>query len=317
MTRWAVVVAVLVGLAPFARADEEEELRRMAAELEKKLQDVTKEIRARSNQVREGRKKAGRYQEKIRALLREAEAAEERGENGRARELRSAARALDTELDALHARMGPKGLAKPEEILEGLRAGYRAARMVGDEKAAEHMGRAIRRVELQMVERKRKRGQDREIEAARGQVKTLKVAMHALLDAGKEKLAHQVEHKAHAIELAIEGRRDEKAREIQRTAPKAGPMTEILMYARDLLKTRDQHDWAERVGELAGVFRAKWERERKNPGQKERVKRTMDFVREGVRDEDTKRVLQRIERLEDRVERITKLLEELVERERR
>ena len=76
---------------------------------------------ARSNQVREGRKKAGRYQEKIRALLREAEAAEERGENGRARELRSAARALDTELDALHARMGPKGLAKPEEILEGLR----------------------------------------------------------------------------------------------------------------------------------------------------------------------------------------------------
>jgi hypothetical protein len=317
MKRWAVVIAVLIGIAPFARADEEEDLRRLAAELEKKLEDVTKELEARTARVRAGRKKAAGYQEKISALLREAEKAEDRGQTERARELRHKARELNRELDALHARMGPKGLAKPEQILEGLRAGHKAALMAGDEEAAEHMARAIRRVEERMVARKRKRGEDREIRAAREQVRTLKVAMHALLDAGKEKLAHQVEHKAHAIELAIERRRDEKAREIQRTAPKAGAMTEILLYAERLLKERDQDDWAHRVGELAKVFRAKWEREQEDRGQKERVERTMDFVRKGMREEDTRRMLQRIERLEDRVERITKLLEELVARERR
>jgi hypothetical protein len=82
----------------------------------------------------------------------------------------------------------------------------------------------------------------------------MRLAIHALLEEGRQDLAHQVEQKIHASELALEGRRDEKALRSRETAPSSGQMAEILGYAANLWKKWDKQERATKVWDLSRHF---------------------------------------------------------------
>jgi len=77
-------------------------------------------------------------------------------------------------------------------------------------------------------------------------IEVMRHAMKALVEAEERDRAHRLEHKIHSFELQLEGRKDEKAREVVETAPSLGETARILERAGDL--------WAEFGDERAAEF---------------------------------------------------------------
>lgn len=102
-------------------------------------------------------------------------------------------------------------------------------------------------------ERSRAREEHPEIRAARDQVAFIHLATEVLAGADRKRGADQLRRVAAAIELAIDGKREE-ARKMRETAPSRGQQAEWLMFASRLLEEKGRQDQAHRVHKLADNF---------------------------------------------------------------
>jgi hypothetical protein len=123
--------------------------------------------------------------------------------------------------------------------------------------------------------KKRSEHHDRELGMLKKQLPVLRHAMKALLEEERKDAAHRVEQKIHAIELALKGRRDAEARKIQKGAPNAGQMAELLLYAAEIWKKFKHADKAEACRELGKHYLSLYRKsaQKKKPRQKETVRR--------------------------------------------
>jgi len=90
--------------------------------------------------------------------------------------------------------------------------------------------------------------------------------MHALREADRKDTMELLEHAIHARELALEGKRNEKAMKIRESAPSLEVQTEILFHAADLWHRFGHEKKAATVHELAEEFAGRL-RHRKERGE--------------------------------------------------
>ncbi len=151
---------------------------------------------------------------------------------------------------------------------------------------------------FQEQSRKRK-GHEREREIVRARLEVLRFAMKAMLEAERRDAAEMLEHAIHARELALEGRRDEKAKRIRESAPKVGQLAELLHAAARIWDEFGHEGKAARCRELSEEY---GEQARKRAGKEhERADREH-------RDEDLRK---HIEHLHHRMEEMTREMERL------
>jgi hypothetical protein len=141
----------------------------------------------------------------------------------------------------------------------------------------------------------------------------MRAAMGALMKRDRKDSAQLMEHAIHAMELRLEGRRDEEAQNIIRRAPKTGGMVELLMMSSEILADMGKRELAHAVAKLGKQYRKRWEHERKGREHKELDRRGRGGERR-ERDgrEHVERVMERVERLEKRLDDIAGLLEKLL-----
>lgn len=213
----------------------------------------------------EMRRELQKAAEEVELLLEKAEKLEQKGELERAAELRHKARDLRAKIGEARARMGrerEEERGELEEILHGLEYGMEALEKLGRREELHMLARVAEEVRAEMTGgRKERRPTEKEIGLQ--QIETMRLAMKAVLEAGRKDTAEILEHAIHARELAMEGRRDEEAMGIRKSAPELGVQVEILMYAADLWNEFGHEEKAAIVRELSEVFRKKLERQRK------------------------------------------------------
>ena len=218
-------------------------------------------------------------------------------------------------------------LREMERVIDGLRAGHDALRHLGMEDEARRMEEILHEVrrefeahqrELERGHRERDRGErhrdddrhrdderheERRHREMRHDLEVARVAMHGLVEVGKEELAHRLEHAIHAQELRLEGRDDREARRVMAEAPSDGHVVEVLQVAARLWREFGHDDRARRVHELAEKI-AKNAREgreghdRRAPDDVQeridRLERHVDELGEAMR--DVHRALERMQR---------------------
>lgn len=248
---------------------------------------------------------------RVAAMLGEAEELQELGRGEDARRLRRQAGDLMAEMKAFAERRKKQNrqhrrddAERLSDVLRGLENGIEALVALGREEEAAR----LREIAADLSRKKEKRGADRERAVARGYIRVLRVAMHALIEADRhDDAAGIVEHTIHAMEMRLEGRRDAEAREMMERAPKPDSVAEALMIATEILQDRRQEKQAGQVRELAQMYLKKHRRrggERERPRERERIARLED----------------RVAQMERRLARLTDLLEEFtrdMERRRR
>jgi hypothetical protein len=101
----------------------------------------------------------------------------------------------------------------------------------------------------------RERRGESERDVALRQIRIMRYALHALVEAEKRDGADLLERAIHSRELALEGRRDEEAVRIRQGAPSRGAQIELLMMAEKILRELGQIERATAVGQLAGQMR--------------------------------------------------------------
>jgi len=263
---------------------------------------------------------------RIVALRAEAGELERAGRGREARKLREKAEQLQERImkAIAHRKRGGRegrevGPERLQGVLRGLVNGIEALTVLGRHEEAEHLKRITADVKRRLAQHKpRSRGADKERAVAREYIKTMRIAMHALLEADKSKAAHQAEQAIHAMELRLSGRRDAEARKIIAGAPKAGQMAELLGHAAEILADMKHKEMAGRVRKLASVYKRQWERQRK--GRRSERKRAVDPDRRERRKHEVERehreraehFMERVEQLEKRLDEVTALLEQLV-----
>lgn len=200
------------------------------------------------------------------------------------------------ELERELTREKDQGRSELDEVLRGLEYGMVALEKLGRREELKMLARVADEVRAEIRgDRKAKRAVT-EREIGLRQLDTMRLAMKALLEADRKETAEIVEHAIHARELAMEGRRDEKATAIRQGAPELGVQIEILMYAADLWDEFGHEEKAAAVRELAGNFRKKLERQKNavTRGIEERehakhqieiMKRALNGLREAGREE--------------------------------
>lgn len=126
-------------------------------------------------------------------------------------------------------------------IANDVRAERQAARESGDERRGEPGA-------------EREREESEEVRTVRRRLDVMRLAVEAFLEAGDERAAQRVELAMHARELALEGRRDEKAQRIRESAPDRGALAELLAAAAELHRGWGHPDRAGMLLELSRVF---------------------------------------------------------------
>lgn len=219
-------------------------------------------------------------QKHIAVLVHEARALEAEGRPDAARVLWKRAHELKARLAerAQDGKRTPLTREHAEKVLHGLEMGMEALKAVRrhDElKAVAKVADEIRK--LLKKAHSDHDGRDAEIDAAKRRLEVLRAAFHGLREGEKREAMERMEHAIHALELRIEGRRDEEAQEIRRTAPKVGEQIELLQLAAKLWdgfgherKAEAIHGLAE---ELAAASRRKTDRVRRAPTDRKPVER--------------------------------------------
>jgi hypothetical protein len=114
----------------------------------------------------------------------------------------------------------------------------------------------------------------------------MRLAIHALEEAGRGDLVEQVHHAVRSREMALEGRRDGEAREMQAAAPSRVNLAEILMHASDLWRKFGDEVNARQVGGVAEELLAAEKRDggrepaRESEVRREQEKRAAEAERE-------------------------------------
>jgi hypothetical protein len=162
-----------------------------------------------------------------------------RDEEARAVRERAPNREQLAEILAMAARLWREEFDRPEK-----------AAVVGE--LAEQMAAARR----DRASQRERRGES-ERDVVLRQIRIMRYALHALVEAEKPDAADLLERAIHSRELALEGRRDEEAMRIRQGAPSRGAQIELLMTAEGILKELGQTERAMAVGRLAEQISAR------------------------------------------------------------
>ena len=133
-----------------------------------------------------------------------------------------------------------------------------------------------------LADRARKReGRDddnAERKEGRRQIAVMRYAMEAFLEANRPDAATRMEHAMHAMELALEGRRDKEALDIRERAPTRGEKAELLGTAAGLYREWNRGERAEVCAQLARTFagRERGNAERKQAERKEKERQQIE-----------------------------------------
>ncbi|MHC4471993.1 MAG: hypothetical protein ACYTDY_00135 [Planctomycetota bacterium] len=210
---------------------------------------------------------------KVQELLRKAEELKKAGRHDEARKLVTQAEELANRLRKAKSggKRKPVRVEEAKKILHGLEMGMEALEALGRHEDAKRLARIAD--ELRAKLEARHRGDD-ERGIVKKRIETMRIAMHGLLEAEKKDAAHRLEHAIHALELALEGRRDPEAIKIRETAPDREQQAELLIYASKIWAEFGHEGKAERVEALARELLGKrGERARRDRPQKERPQR--------------------------------------------
>ena len=244
-------------------------------------------------------------QRRIATLRAEAREADRAGREREARELRTEAEALAKRVEKATEQRRRKRSAQKEpgelrDVLRGLSQGVKALVALGRHEQAEQLEKIAVEVKRKLAaQEQRRRGSGRDT------IETMRIAMHALLEAEQQAKAERIEQAIHAWELRMEGRRDKAAQEVYERAPKVGELAELFGRAAQVLGELNHQELAGRVAKLAKMHKQQWARQRKGRKEAERD-------RERERPARAERLMERIERLEQRLDEVTALLERLV-----
>lgn len=196
-----------------------------------------------------------RVKAQIAELREAAEQARKAGRMEKAIEFQRRARDLARELEGMIAMQRAAGT---ESDVMALRRAIQVLRARG---ANEELIRALARAAEDIARHGRGAG-DRPEREGRGErrivegwLEVMGLAKRTLVGADKHDAAHIVEHGMHALELALQGRRDDEAMRIRREAPSRPQQARALDLAAEILQDRRKRREAGWVRELAGRFR--------------------------------------------------------------
>ena len=260
--------------------------------------------------------------EKIHDLRVEAEAWAKKGWETRAAEFRKKAEIMERELrlwlerrerDRVQEekRRQQRGQGDKDRIVGGLMAGARALRELGRIDQAEQMEKLAEDVARR---RDRRTGEDDKRALARRYLRSLRFAVVALVETDQHESAARIEHVMHAIELSLEGRKDEEANRIRREVPKAEVVLEDLERAIRVLRKQGKKDKSQAVLEVLHRMEKK-EKARRSEDKEERaeeeVREEMEEEEEREREHEREDAQKRIEELEKRMKKLERYLEKL------
>jgi len=211
-------------------------------------------------------------EKKVQRLLERAEELHHADQREEAEELRHKAEDLRAKIEDARDRQEreqDKGRSELEEVLHGLEYGMVALKKLGRHEELRMLERVAYDVREEIAGRRKEERGRSEKEIGLHQIEVMRLAMKALLEAERKDAAEIVEQAIHARELAMEGRRDEKAMEIRKNAPDLGIQVEILMHAADLWDEFGHERKAATIRELAGQFREKLERQKEGGARRD------------------------------------------------
>jgi hypothetical protein len=229
-------------------------------------------------------------------------------------------------------RAGPERL---EGILRGLANGIEALRALERREEAEVLERIAAEVRAELGGRERGPGEGErrarsEREEGRRQLEIMQLAREALLEAERPNEAEVLERAIRALEVTLEGRRDEEAARIRESAPDRGARIEVLAFAERILRERGRADGAEIVGRLVRELAGQEGRRRAAPERGERARpggREVAQAGERAREREERRAQQappgrdeaverRLRRVEAELAEVTAALERLLDERR-
>jgi hypothetical protein len=227
------------------------------------LNRIADEVRREIRQEKERRREGGDWERQIVKhqieVLKMARAAlDEAGKRDAADMARRAIRVREINLEGRRdeeAQEIRRRAPSREETIKLLRWAEKLYRKWGDEEKAEKLSR--------MTEKLWSRPEDRphsgrsERDQVRREIEILSLAKPALREAGRMDSLEILEHAIHARELALEGRRDEHAMHIRKTAPDMGAQIEVLAYSARLWREFGNEDKAEVLERLAHELKAR------------------------------------------------------------
>jgi hypothetical protein len=226
---------------------------------------------------------------------------QERGRDDEAQEMLQEARAIEEKLRRV-AERGQQG-NDSDKILRGLEMGMESLKALGRHDALEMLQQIADEVRRERKEARadlqprKGKAEHPELRAAREQLQVFKVAHEGLAEGGHEEAAEQMELAVRALEMRIDGRKDEEAEEVQQSAPDHAQTTELLMLAARMLKEQDKPDRAGSVARLAEQFGQRYRKQARDGGQPAR--------RDG---DDMQRQLQQ---LQDQIQELQRALQDL------
>ncbi len=289
--------------------------------------------------------KVERAMKKLHELVRHAEELQESGRHAEAEKARAEAHALKAELEAYVARQrkekasegGGEREAQRRELiqtLEGLEQGMVALKRLGRTDEMEQLGRVAddvrRKIKHLDGEGRDKKPDDERVQLG-NRIELTIVALKALADGGRSREADILERVVRAMRMDFEGRRDEEANQFRKQAPGPEDRAELLRLAAEILADQGKRDRADLVAKLARELQGKarpqerrYEVEVRHEGEQRRVVELErregppgQPPRAGPREgPDMRAVMERLERLEQRVERLMNALKEKQSRAR-
>ncbi len=298
MVAWAGACLVLCLPLTAARAEEDENLREL-----KQAERQIKELNAHAAELEaDGQHdKAAEYRAKAKKLYGRIKRAQKRMKKERAKKHKRGGDLINT--------------------LEGLEHGIVALRKLGKKEEAAHLQEIAAGVRRRINGGNKKKRGGNERELAKHHVETLRLAMHAFQEAEKREWAEQIEHAIHARELGLEGRRDEEAIHMRKTAPSDGHLAELLHVAAKYYSEWGHPDRAERVAKLSAWFGHRWNDQKAGKKKRERAGRRERDREQGERrhrerdrrgpDDRMQAAMERIERLEERMNKVIDMLEKM------
>lgn len=161
--------------------------------------------------------------------------------------------------------------ARTKKIVKALINGVEALQALeGHEELTNQLREVIAHLKRAGPQPKKKAGKNKrgnaERETAERYLEIYHLAHDVLRDAKRMEHAEVMEHAKHALETALEGRRDDESMRIRKTAPKRGRRAEALLLAAEILADKDDHRRAKLLAELGRKFQGQ---ERKR-GKRER-----------------------------------------------
>ncbi len=198
--------------------------------------------------------RADDLEDRIEILIDEMRILHRAGHKDAAELLEKRVHVLRRELAEMHATDEAEASESAEEVLEFIFETLNGLVEAEDDKDAVNvLMRALQEVagEMEEHEARERRAQHPEIVKAKKRLATMRVAFKAFLEAEKHDAAHLMEYAIHALELGIEGRRDEEAQRLRKNAPDRAQQIELLRRAAALWASWGHEAKAAQVGALA------------------------------------------------------------------